>query len=78
METESKAEKFKRLAERRTEAVLEAVRKLANLANSGAYEYSPDQVDRIFKAIQERLLLAQRRFEAERRFAGDKNERFRL
>lgn len=78
MNKETKAEKFKRLAERRTGAVLEGIRKLARLANSRAYEFTPEQVERIFRTIEGRLELARRRFDAEEKFSGSKEEKFTL
>ena len=74
---ETKAQKFKRLAEKRTQAILDGIRKLANLANSNNYEYTQEQVEKIFGAIEERLRLARQRFEADRRLRGS-NEKFTL
>lgn len=48
---ETKHEKFRRLAVKRTQNVLESLRILGNLANMQNYDYSEEEVDKIFKAI---------------------------
>ncbi len=78
MLNETKAEKFKRLAEGRTEQILDGIRKLANLANDRAYVYTEEQVNRIFRAIDEHLDLARSRFQAQVKFGRERNESFKL
>jgi len=51
MATETKRERFQRLAERRTNDVLERLRILGNCANRGQYEYIAEDMRKIFKAI---------------------------
>ena len=77
MRSETKAERFRRLAEKRTERVLDGIRKLANLANRHSYDYSQEDVEKIFGAIQSRLDLARQRFKAERALNSG-NSRFKL
>lgn len=48
---ESRNEKFKRLATQRTNAVLEKLRLLGNLSSRGNYEYSEEEINKIFSAI---------------------------
>ena len=48
---ESKSDKFKRLATKRTKNAISKVELITNLAGSG-YEYTPEQVDRILNALQ--------------------------
>jgi hypothetical protein len=62
---ESKSERFKRLAERRTRRILNEIRILSNLSNKSLYEFSPEQLKKIFAAIRESI------GEAEARFKGD-------
>lgn len=50
-----KRERFERLAEKRTNAVIKKLDVLENCANRNRYEYSQDEVDRIFKAIRKKL-----------------------
>lgn len=52
---ETKREKFIRLAERRVNVILEQIRKLGNLSNTRNYEYSEDEVKRIFLEINRAL-----------------------
>ena len=60
--SESKEEAFRRLAEKRTNAVLDKVRILANCANPYVYEYGDEDVARIFAAIDRELKLAKAKF----------------
>ena len=49
--SETPEERFKRLATLRTNAVLEKLRILGNLANKQVYRYSEEDLDRVFSAI---------------------------
>lgn len=49
---ETKAEAFKRLAAQRTNTVLERLRILGNCANRSLYEYTDEDIRRIFRAIE--------------------------
>jgi hypothetical protein len=49
---ETRDEKFKRLAEGRTNHILHHTRVLGNLANRNNYSYTDEQVARIFEVIQ--------------------------
>ncbi|KKS38079.1 MAG: hypothetical protein A3G49_05210 [Candidatus Sungbacteria bacterium RIFCSPLOWO2_12_FULL_41_11] len=62
MENESKNDRFKRVAERRTRAVLRDMRILGNCGNKGNYSYSPDQVRRIFLEIDQAVKEARGKF----------------
>jgi hypothetical protein len=64
---ETKREAFLRLAERRTNAVLEKVRVLSNCANPYAYEYAEEDVRKIFLAIEKELKVARAKFDQGRR-----------
>ena len=57
---------FKRLAEKRTNAVLQRIRVLAHCSNRYVYEYSQADVERIFGAIEEELERARMRFTGKR------------
>ncbi len=59
---ETKSEAFRRLAEKRTNAVMERIRVLANCANPYAYEYTDEEVRLIFAAIEQELRLAKSKF----------------
>jgi hypothetical protein len=53
--TETRKDRFKRLAAARTSAVLKKLKVLGNCANKAAYEYSPEDVRKVFSAIESRL-----------------------
>ncbi len=59
---ESKREKFVRIAEARTNKIIDTVQLLGNLSNANAYEYSKKDIDQIFKAIEEAVAEAKGRF----------------
>jgi len=59
---ESKSERFIRVAERRTGKVLTDLRLLGQCANRRTYEYSPDQVRKIFREIRRILADAEKKF----------------
>lgn len=65
--TESKEEKFKRLATQRTNVVLEKLRILGNLSNRANYSYTDDQVQKIFYTIDAQLKAAKARFTLKRK-----------
>ncbi len=52
---ESRHEKFKRLATLRTNAVLEKLRLLGNLSSKTNYEYTDEEINKIFSAIDTQL-----------------------
>lgn len=74
--TESREARFKRLAESRVNNVLRSIRILGNLSNTTNYQYTPDQVHRIFQAVREQLELVEGKFEVGARNAG--RSRFKL
>ena len=51
--TETRADKFTRLARQRMNAALKRLRLLENLANKTQYEYSEEQVERIEDVLNE-------------------------
>ncbi|MFA5146627.1 MAG: hypothetical protein WC515_04560 [Candidatus Omnitrophota bacterium] len=58
---ESKHDKFKRLATQRVANALKKVELIGNLSSSG-YEYSTEEVDKIFTALQQTLDSTKNRF----------------
>ncbi len=67
--TETKREAFTRLAEKRTNGVLEKIRVLGNCANPYAYEYTDEDVKKIFAAIDREMKATRAKF-----LAGTKRE----
>jgi hypothetical protein len=60
--TETKRDAFKRLATKRTTAVIERIRVLSNCSNPYAYEYTEEDVKKIFGAIEKELKAARVKF----------------
>lgn len=50
-----KKENFKRIAENRVSKIIELISKLHNLSNTSFYEYTDEQIDKIFDSIQKEL-----------------------
>lgn len=67
MKNESRSEAFKRLAARRTQAVLERIRILGNCANPQLYDYTEEDVRKIFRAIDRELRTIKAKFNNSRR-----------
>jgi len=72
MEQESRHERFKRVASKRTNEILEKIRILGNCANKSSYEYTEDEVNKIFSEIDKQLKLTKAKF------LGGRRERFKL
>ena len=53
--TETKREKFLRLATQRTKEILSRLRILGNCANRQIYEYTEGDIKKIFSAIEDQL-----------------------
>ena len=64
---ENRGEKFKRLATYRTNIVLEKLRILGNLSNKTNYDYSDEDVNKIFSAIDSQLRIVKARFAGKRK-----------
>lgn len=73
-EKSSKRERFKRLASRRTNNVLKALKVLGNCANTSAYEYTNNEVDTIFNAVDKQLRAVKNKFQTVR----DEKTEFKL
>jgi hypothetical protein len=61
--SESKSDTFKRLATKRTNAVIGKIRILGHCANPWLYEYSDEDVKKMFKAIDSELKTAKAKFQ---------------
>jgi len=67
-----KRERFKRLAQSRTNTVLKKLDVLGNCSNRNAYEYNEEDVEKIFSAISRKVR------EVKARFTFPENNEFRL
>jgi hypothetical protein len=69
---ETRRDRFKRIAAKRTNEVLEKIRILGNCANKSSYEYTDEEINKIFSEIDKQLKMTKSRF-----FSG-KRARFKL
>lgn len=72
MKQDEKRERFKRLGTQRTNAVLQKIKVLSNCANRSAYEYTEDEVNKIFSEVERRVK------EAKAKFHFPKTKEFKL
>lgn len=71
---ETKREKFVRLAEARTNKIIDMIRLLGNCANKSNYDYSEADIQKIFTAIDKELKNTKIKFSV-----GDfEDDKFRL
>lgn len=69
---DNKKERFKRLAVYRTNEVLKKLRVLGNCANRSAYEYTQEEINKIFSEIDRASK------ETKAKFHFSKNKEFKL
>jgi len=61
-----KRQKFRDLAEKRTNRALDAIRRLGNLSNTQIYEWEDPEIRKIIKALKDAISEVENRFEAPR------------
>ena len=69
---ETPEQRFKRIVEVRTNAVLDRLRILGNLSNRQMYSYSEEDINKIFSAINKQTK------EVRAKFSSHKQEKFKL
>ena len=69
---EEKKERFKRLATQRTNTVLQKLKVLGNCSNRSAYDYSEEDIGKIFSEIDRRVR------ETKSKFHFPKSKEFKL
>lgn len=74
MKAEEKRERFKRLGTARTNDVLRRIRILSNCANRSAYQYTEEEIGKIFSVLERALREARSKFH----FPASKGNRFQL
>ena len=67
MEKETRNERFRRIATKRTNEILEKIRILGNCSNRSSYEYTDEEVNKIFSEIEKQLKSIKAKFLAEKR-----------
>lgn len=71
---ETPNEKFKRIASARTQKIIDMIGLLGNCSNQYVYEYSQEEVDKIFDAIETELKLTKEKYKGN----GKSKEKFTL
>ena len=67
MSDRDKKERFNKLATQRTNDVLNRLRVLGNCSNRRAYAYTDEEIDRIFKAIDDQVKIVRAKFKQPKR-----------
>lgn len=57
-----KQQNFKRIAEARTNKIIDMIDLLENLSNTSYYEYTDEQIDAVFDAIESELKKVKKKF----------------
>lgn len=71
MATRDKAEKFRELATTRVRKTVKDLRLIGNLANTVNYEYTPEQVSKIMRALNAEMKALKTKFESGGQTAED-------
>ncbi len=61
---ETPNEKFKRIASNRTQKIIDMINLLGNCSNRYVYDYSDEEVEKIFSAIEEELKDTRKKFDS--------------
>lgn len=75
MAKETNRERFIRIAEARTQKIIDMIELLGNCSNQYNYEYTQKDVDKMFSAIDSALKASKARFTAEN---SNKDTRFKF
>ncbi|MCM3572283.1 hypothetical protein M3172_03710 [Mesobacillus subterraneus] len=71
----TKAENFKRLAEKRVTECVKKIRLISNLSNKNNYEYTEEQTKKIIRALEIEILILKEKFNGD---SGDQEFTFKL
>lgn len=71
---ETKHDKFLRVAESRTNKIINMIRLLGNCSSTAIYEYTDDDVKKIFAAIEQELKVCKNKYQN----ISNKEIKFRL
>ncbi len=69
---EHKRNKFKELAEKRVNSTIKNIQLIGNLSNVANYEYSEEDVKKIFKVLKDEIALSESRFKTKNKNSGFK------
>lgn len=73
VEEETRHDRFKRIASKRVNEIIEKIRILGNCSNRSSYEYSEEEISKIFLEIDKHLKLTKTKFTV-----GKREKRFQL
>ena len=73
--TETNRERFVRIAEARTQKIIDMIELLGNCSNQYNYEYTQKDVEKMFSAIDSALKASKARFNTE---SSNKDTRFKF
>jgi hypothetical protein len=73
MDQETRNNRFKRVASKRVNEILEKIRILGNCSNKSSYEYTEEEINKIFSEIDKYLKLTKAKF-----LSGKRERRFEL
>ena len=73
---ETKGERFVRVAEARTNRAIDVIVKIGNMSKRDYYEYTEDQIEKMFAAIEEEANRQKRRLLD--KISGNDNDVFKL
>jgi hypothetical protein len=68
--TEDKRNKFRQLAESRTNKAIEAISRIGNLSNRQIYEYEEAEVRKVIRALKDAIVKVEGRFHSPRGKSG--------
>ena len=71
---ENKRDRFIRIAENRTNKIIDMLRLLGNCANKSNYEYSEEDITKIFSSLEKELKTTKVKFVS----SGTKSDKFKL
>lgn len=71
---ESKHDKFIRIAEARTNKIIDMIRLLGNCSNKAAYEYDDADIKKIFSTLEQELRSCKNKFQD----IGERDNKFTL
>lgn len=65
-----KRDKFRTLAESRTNKALEAIKRIGNLSNRQIYEYEESEIQKVVKALRAEISSVEARFHSPKKKSG--------
>ena len=63
MKGETKEQRFKRIAEKRVQRVLDSIRGLSQCSNKRMYQWNREQLNKIWESVEKELKKCKERFE---------------